>query len=122
MGGDSYALADNQEKALVGLVADIRALAKMLGKQGRSLIVHITGHTDASGSEKTNLKLRGQRARAMAVYLESKGLSRVSMSVKGARHQDAGEGGDAGPANQGIRAVTFRVAIGKIASKGAAKR
>jgi outer membrane protein OmpA-like peptidoglycan-associated protein/tetratricopeptide (TPR) repeat protein len=62
-----------------------RELDKLLATMRKypSLIIEIRSHTDSRGSAESNKQLSTQRARAVADYLASKGISRKRMSAVG---------------------------------------
>ncbi|WP_317041972.1 OmpA family protein [Spirosoma rigui] len=62
-----------------------RELEKLLATMRKypSLIIEIRSHTDSRGSAESNKQLSTQRARAVADYLASKGISRKRMSAVG---------------------------------------
>ena len=62
----------------------IRALDELAQKvlnMNRRIYLEIQGHTDASGSEKWNMELGGQRAGAVRRYLNQRGVPLFAMSV-----------------------------------------
>jgi OOP family OmpA-OmpF porin len=51
--------------------------------QDTSANILVWGHTDTAGPAAYNMRLSERRAEAVAAYLESKGVSRSRMSVRG---------------------------------------
>jgi OOP family OmpA-OmpF porin len=48
------------------------------------LKITITGHTDSSGDEKSNVALSTTRAKSVVAYLVSQGVAAESLTAKGA--------------------------------------
>lgn len=60
--------------------SELNRVAKMMDDRP-TLEIEIAGHTDASGPEAYNLKLSERRARAIAKYLENKGVANSRLKV-----------------------------------------
>jgi outer membrane protein OmpA-like peptidoglycan-associated protein/tetratricopeptide (TPR) repeat protein len=71
---DSYGLSANAIDKLNGLTA--------IMKQYTNLKLMIIGHTDAIGSENYNMKLAERRAKAVADYLQSKGIDKGRLTTE----------------------------------------
>lgn len=63
-------------------IAELEVIVKLM-ENNQSLTIEISGHTDNTGSETTNLKLSEQRAKSVYNYLISKGVEAERLSFKG---------------------------------------
>lgn len=60
----------------------LNKLSTLLEKYDRTLL-HVIGHTDSTGSDTYNLGLSNERARSVALYLESRGVAMQRISTEG---------------------------------------
>ncbi len=65
-----------------GSYTELDRLLKIL-QDNPLMKIEISGHTDKTGSEPLNLKLSGERAKAVAEYLVVKGIDRSRMEYRG---------------------------------------
>ena len=88
---------------------DILNKLSLLMKEKTELIINVTGYTDQSGSEESNLSLSKLRVNSCLKFLESKGInkSRFNISFKG--ETNLKYQGNSIESNAGNRRVSFKV-------------
>jgi outer membrane protein OmpA-like peptidoglycan-associated protein len=85
----SAELAADQTDTLVKLAADIQLLDKLAQTMNKAVGIEVTGHTDQSGTENENLRLRQQRADAIRDALTARGVSAEAIAPRAESADDA---------------------------------
>lgn len=81
--GGTTILAPGQERLLNDLATELRQIDQAASAIEQEVHVTVTGHTDASGSNETNLKLSQQRADKVRSWLVAKGVKASALTARG---------------------------------------
>ncbi|MCP4217884.1 MAG: hypothetical protein GY765_24795 [bacterium] len=103
-------LLPGQEAKLAGFATDMASLAAMAKKLNRRLKIVITGHTDTSGPDVLNKKIRIARSRALLDILKGNGVDIADFTTAEAPALARKDGEEVKP-DQYQRAVTFSATI-----------
>jgi OOP family OmpA-OmpF porin len=88
---------------------DILNRLSSLLKERTDVNIEMTGYTDQTGSDESNLLLSKRRVDACLKYLESKGINRSRFSISFKGESDSKYKGNTTESNAGNRRVSFRV-------------
>jgi outer membrane protein OmpA-like peptidoglycan-associated protein len=64
-------------------MSNLEALAESIKASSLTRTVHVAGHTDDTGNTKYNESLADARAKTVAAYLASRGISVLQVEAKG---------------------------------------
>lgn len=101
-------LVPGQDRAIRAFLGEIREFNDAANALGRGYVA-IIGHTDKSGSERTNIKLSQQRADAILSIIRSKGIDTSHITAKGIGSKEPVSRGDTTFKQDINRSVTIRV-------------
>jgi OOP family OmpA-OmpF porin len=101
-------LTPGQQEKLETFVKDVRILFAAARKLNKRVRIVITGHTDASGTDALNKKIRAARAAKILQFFLSRGITPDSISAAGEEPTPDAPGLEALP-DEERRAVTFTV-------------
>lgn len=88
--------------------AELNELAKIL-KEKQTLNIEVSGHTDSTGAETTNVQLSENRAKSVVDYLTSKGIDKKRLNFLGYGSSKPVAGNDTEEGRTQNRRVEFRV-------------
>ena len=88
---------------------DILNKLSLLMKEKTELIINVTGYTDQSGSEESNLSLSKLRVNSCLKFLESKGINKSRFNIAFKGETNLKYQGNSIESNAGNRRVSFKV-------------
>ena len=74
---------DNATSINEGALVQLEKLAEVIKRSRAAIRVEVSGHSDESGSETYNKQLSEERAKNVATYLKSRGVSAHSFEIAG---------------------------------------
>ena len=110
-GAKSTKITSEQGKAIRSLAKNIRQLKRSADALGKTVRIEIIGHTDSSGSERTNLIVSHKRAQHVMSLLVEEGLQASNFITKGQGSKEPLREERTQADKEANRRVTFRVIL-----------
>lgn len=110
-------LLPGQEERLDILVEDIKKLLALAGAVGQQVHITITGHTDRTGTDSFNQKIRIARAETFLRFLVAQDIPRRHFSARGADTQPPGTPDAPRGESPRHRSISFTVNLSPTAEK-----
>ncbi len=104
-------LVPGQSQALRDLTLDLQRLISIAPSAGRTVEIHLIGHTDTEGDETTNLQLSRDRASRMLALLTARGVEQNSLTFTGVGSSEPVRPETSQIDKQFNRSVSFKVSL-----------
>ena len=109
-------LESSQEKVLVRIAEDVKAVRRYAESTSQTATVSVIGHTDSSGIEGANEVLSNQRAAVVASMLARNGIPNETLVARGVGISEPLRAEDSEEARELNRSVTFHVNLSPVSS------